>query len=348
MPNEPAGTAAPTLSAPPYLWTDFLTAAERFARSALDHYSPDDAPFFFLHAGASVELGVKAVLCRANPVLLLENQRFSETALLRFAGFRPAPRATRPSNAASRDDAFPYTVGFVKSIERLDLLYGKDTLGDERALQELKAVRDLTAHGSQSSKQVSATMHRVITAFVQAIHRLLPLMDRTPEDFWAEHSTLVEHVMRNDSESDRQQVKTLYAAAQRRFAKRYDGLNPEDLEGKKESAHYDHQTSATERRKCPVCFSVGLSRVSAELHRETDRRGRLKLVPGFMSIDFQCFVCGLVLEDEVLVAAATPEFEPWEPEEDYLDFWVDTFGAENLTSEAIKTLGIDWLDGGVT
>ena len=345
MVTERADEMQPTRSDPPYVWNDFLQTAQRFARSALEHYSPDDAPFFFLHAGASVEHGVKAVLCRANPVLLLEAQRFSEIALLRFAGFQPA-RAGELSKTqmatTRRANTFPYTVGFAKSIDRLELLYGKGVLGDDRLLDELKAARDLSAHAIQNRGQVSDSMHRVVSALAKAFDRLLGPLDTTPVDFWGEHISLIEGVLRNDSGLLRRQVRTLFAAAQRRFDKKYEGIDPESLEDLKQDAFYEKAQPETERRSCPICFSSGSSHVRAELRREVDDLGNPVLLAGFSSLDFQCFICGLTLEDESLVHAAGPEFQAWESEGADLEIWLEAIGAENLDPADMKLLNIDF------
>jgi hypothetical protein len=72
--DEPARPATPGHGAPrpPYTPSGFIEASRRFARAAAEGYSPGDAPFFFLHAGAAVELLLKAALCAASPALLID------------------------------------------------------------------------------------------------------------------------------------------------------------------------------------------------------------------------------------------------------------------------------------
>lgn len=55
-----------------FRWEALYESAQRFARACVDNHSVRDAAFFSLNAGASVKLAVKAVPCKASPVLLLE------------------------------------------------------------------------------------------------------------------------------------------------------------------------------------------------------------------------------------------------------------------------------------
>lgn len=135
--NEAEELSGPTVVDPPYTWEAFRSASQRFARSAAANYAPSEAPFFYLHSGASLELAVKSVLCKLNPILLVESQRVSDPALLRLAGIEPQPRAAASSGRRARDSAFPYTVGFRKAKERLDLIYGRDVLGVGADFDEL-------------------------------------------------------------------------------------------------------------------------------------------------------------------------------------------------------------------
>src|SRR4051812_29069523 len=78
----------------PYTSEQFLLAAQRFARAAVRNFAPGEEPFFYLHAGASVELAIKAALCRVSPALLVEGQqRQLNEALVRLVGYQPAPRS---------------------------------------------------------------------------------------------------------------------------------------------------------------------------------------------------------------------------------------------------------------
>jgi hypothetical protein len=337
--DEPTG---PTVVDPPYTWEAFRSASQRFARSAAANYAPSEAPFFYLHSGAGLELAVKSVLCKLNPILLVESQRVSDPALLRLVGIEPRQRAAASSGRRTRDSAFPYTVGFTKAKERLDLIYGRDVLGVGADFDELKAARDLTAHGGAIASDVSRTMHRVLVALARAIEQLLPLLDTTPEEFWGESSPMIARVLENQQDAVRAQIDTLYSAAQRRFDERYEGVPPEGLDELQHETYWRLAERNEESRQCPVCGSRGMSHVRAELRQELDARGRPRLVPGFLAIDFRCPICNLILEDEQLVQTAK-RFDAWEPEPEglELDYWLEAFGPENLDTETLVALGFE-------
>jgi hypothetical protein len=332
---------------PPYTWEAFRSASQRFARSAVANYSPSEAPFFYLHCGAGLELAIKSVLCRLNPLLLVDSQRVSDPALLRLAGIEPRPRTTS-SGRRARDSAFPYTVGFAKAKERLDLIYGRDVLGVGADFDDLKAARDLTAHGGANRSDVSRTMHRVLVALARSLENLLPLLETAPDEYWGEHTPVIARVLEGQQDAIRAQIDTLYAAAQRRFDERYEGVPPEGLDELQYETYWRLAERNEESRQCPVCGSRGMSHVRAELRREPAGRGRPRHVPGFVAVDFRCPICNLILEDEHMVQAAK-RFDAWEPEPEglELDYWLQAFGPENLDAETRLALGFEeasWAD----
>jgi hypothetical protein len=329
---------------PPYAWEDLLGAAGRFARSAASNYSRDDAPFFYLHAGASVELIIKSVLCRNSPVLLLEGNRFSEASLLRLAGFQPvASSSSKPPPLASRRTT-PHTVGFSKAIERLGLLYGPDFLGvSADQLDQLKSSRDLVAHGSASAEDASETMHEVLVTFGSVCTPLLGVLDVSRETYWGDSANLIERALDSQRDALGRRVDTLYAAAQARYESQFRGIDPAALQSLKEEAYWSGWGRGVGSRTCPICGAQGWSHERPELRQHHDRRGRLVLEPGFQAMDFRCPVCKLNLDSEQMVRAAR-NFEPWEEEVSDISYWVDEFGVENLDPTARKALGADWYD----
>lgn len=331
---------------PPYAWEDFAEAGRRFAQSAAANFSSEDSPFFFLHAGAAVELLVKATLCRSSPVLLLEGSRFSETTLIRFAGFQPAVVAAgkgQPSHRHKRS-AMPHTVGFSKAIERLGLLYGTDLLGvTDDQVEQLKASRDLVAHASHGVDEVSETMHNVLLTLASVTRALLKTLELDPSDFWGDNLPLIDRALDTQRDAISSRIDTLYAAARARYERQFQGIDPAALQSLKEEAYWAGWSRGEGSRDCPVCDAKGFSRERPKLRRHVTRRGRLLLEPGFEAIDFRCTVCKLTLESEQLVQAAR-NFDSWEEEIDDIGYWIEQFGAENLDTESLELLGVDWYE----
>lgn len=304
----------------PFEWQGLYASAQRFAQACIDNYSVRDSAFFFLHAGASVELAVKAALCKASPVLLLEGgNRFKDASLLRLAGLRPA---------AERDDQV-FTVGFEQAVRRLQLLYGDDVLGvGSDGLGTLKAARDVTAHGGRVSESTGDALFRVVVTLSTIQNALAPLLDATPEQFWGEAWSTVEKALRRREDDIKQQLAVAYAAARKRFAERTRDLDEEAIDRLLEQA--GDRVNASKNlmpRQCPVCSGKGLSAERPE-QRTIRRRNRKEVSHGWTATNFTCTVCHLTLESEALVKAA-PDFEPWESADEYdlLDVWEEDMAA---------------------
>lgn len=342
--SDESASAVP-LSEPPYTSQGFLTAAQRFAQAALRNYTPGEAPFFYLHAGAAVELGIKAALCRASPALLVEGQRFSDDALIRLVGYQPAARRKGSGSSRAARERFPYTVGFAKALERFELLYGDQSLGVVRsALDELKGARDLTAHASSSTEQVSETMHDILMTVATVFENLLPLLGSTQEDFWGEHLGTIQHATEAQKDVVTAQARGLISAARERFATQYAGVDPEGMTLLLTESFWQRPLADDEwRRTCPACGAEGISRLRAEKRMEGDASGRSRTARGYKAIDFRCHICKLVLESELLVDAA-PDFESWDEEFD-LDLWAEDFGVEDLDEDDLRALGIEGEEG---
>lgn len=329
---------------PPYSWQGFADAAKNFARSAAANYTVEGAPFFYLHAGAAVELLLKAVLCRSSPVLLLEGQKFSELSLLRLAGYQPVVASAKGPSQRRGAARLPYTVGFTRAAERVGLLHGPNVLSvTSEQLDELKAARDLVAHGAGDTTAVSEQMHRVLVTFGTCAKALLPLIDVAQAEFWGESNSLIESALDSERDAIGARIQALYAAARARYETQFRGIEPTALQSVKEEAYWAAWARGEGSRSCPVCDAKGLSKERPELRRHLSRSGRVVVEPGFAAIDFRCPVCKLVLETEQLVKAA-PGFEGWQEEVDDVGFWVDEFGPENLDPETRKLLGVDWYD----
>lgn len=331
---------APTPVGPPFDWEALLASAQQFAHACVENYSVQQAAFFYLHAGASVELGIKAALCRTSPVLLVEGgNRFKDQALIRLAGFQPvfAPR----SSTRAADDR-PFTVGFEQAIKRFQLLYGPDSLGvSQLALDELKAARDVTAHGGAVTEVTGETLLHVLVTLCKVYDALTPCFDMMPSDFWGELHSLVERFMREDEDAHKQQVDALVGAAQRRFQSEYGEVDEDTVSNViRQASERVQWTQGHDRRTCPVCAAQGLSRVRP-LKRTVIERGRPQVQRGWTALDFRCPVCKLWLPSEDLVQL-TDGFDLWEAADDewQLDFWAEDMGSE-LDADDREVLGID-------
>jgi hypothetical protein len=307
----------------------------------LENYSVQQAAFFYLHAGASVELGIKAALCRVSPVLLIEGgSRFKDQALIRLVGFQPATAVrTQPGPPEARQ---LFTVGFEQAIKRFQLLYGTESLGvAESALDELKAARDVTAHGGAVTEVAGETLLHVLVTLCKVYDALAPCFDMTPSQYWGDLYSLVERSMREEEDAQRQQVDALVGAAQRRFQQEYGDVDEDTVSAvltqADERVQWKH---GHDRRTCPVCGAQGLSRVRA-LKRTVIQRRRPHVQRGWTAVDFRCSVCKLWLPTEDLVQL-TDGLEPWEPADDEwdLEHWAEDMGTE-LDAEDRELFGLD-------
>lgn len=313
-------------------------SAQQFAQAAVENYSVQDAAFFYLHAGASVELSVKAALCRISPVLLIEGgQRFSDHALLRLSGIKPA--AGTASAGRSRQ---VFSVGFEAAVKRLQMLHGPDVLAsDQAALETLKAARDVTAHGGAVGEAGSETLLRVLDVLRKVHTALAPLLDMTPEQFWGDSFKLVQEASRRRKTDLSRQIDALFMAAKYRFEQRCAGLDEETVQLMVDQAGQRVEPADKDEyyRTCPVCGATGLSHERAS-KRIVFRGEKRRVERGWTATDFRCSICKLYLDTEELIEAAH-DFERWNPagDDDLLHFWAEDMG-ENLSSGDLRALGL--------
>jgi hypothetical protein len=78
--------SGPAVEPPPFKWEALYASSQKFARACVENHNLQDSALFFLHAGASVELAIKAALCR---VFVEGGTRFKDRSLLRLMGYRP-------------------------------------------------------------------------------------------------------------------------------------------------------------------------------------------------------------------------------------------------------------------
>lgn len=272
-------------------------------------------------------------------MLLIEGgNQFKDSALIRLVGFQPEVPA-RPGSSAR--DARPFTVGFEQAIRRFQLLFGYDSLGvSAEALSELKAARDVTAHGGAVSDVDDTTLLRVLVTLCRAYDALLPCLELTPSAFWGDLHGMVERSMRDEADSLRQQVTALLGAAQRRFQSDYGDVDADTVSAVLAQTNERVQWKpGHDRRTCPVCGAEGLSRVRP-VKRAVIERGKPKTQRGWLALDFRCAVCKLYLPNEDLISIVHG-FEPWEPaiDEWELEFWAEDMG-EDLDAVDREDLGL--------
>lgn len=326
---------------PPYQWDALFHSAKQFAHACVQNYSVQDAAFFYLHAGASVELAIKAALCRVSPVLLVEGgNRFKDHALIRLIGFQPA---AEPPGAQSVDNR-PFTVGFEQAVKRFKLLYGSESLGvPQAAVDELKAARDVTAHGGAVGEVSGSTLLQVLLTLFRVWEALLPLFGLTEPDFWDDLSPLVERLMKEEKDALRHQVAALIGTAQRRFQNEYGSVNEETISAViQQTSERLPWAHGQDRRTCPVCAGEGLSRVRPQ-KRSVLERGRPEVQRGWLAVDFRCPVCKLWLPSEDLVLLADG-FDAWEAatEDWQLEFWAEDMGSDLDDDDLEFFTGEDW------
>jgi hypothetical protein len=340
QPATPA-TPGPGVPRPPHTPSGFIEASRRFARAAAEGYSPGDAPFFFLHAGAAVELLLKAALCAASPALLIDGRQGNDDSLIRLVGYMPSRRQTAAGDASRHAERPPYTIGLAKAIDRYELLYGRGALGaSQEEFDLLKAARDLAAHGA-GSREVSEDMHRVLVTLATVVEAVLPHVRVLPGDFWGDHAGLIARAMEEQRDKVVARARTLISAAKQRFETKYAGIPEEALDRLMVESFWLSNPQLPEDwdRVCPACGARGVSRVRPEIMRQAVSP---YAVAGFKAIDFRCPICNLTLESEELVDA-TADFEAWEEayEDVDVDLFAEEFGIENLTPEDRRDLGFE-------
>jgi len=313
-------------------------SAQQFARAAVENYSVQDAAFVYLHAGASVELAIKAALCRISPVLLLEGQRFSDHALIRLSGYNPASDGTPGSRIRP-----VFSVGFDGAIKRLQLLYGADVLStDQPSLEILKAARDVTAHGGAVGEAGNETLLIKGTDVLRKVHAALsPLLDMTPEAFWGDSYSVIQEASELRKGSLSRLADAIVKSAKYRFNQRCIGLDEETIQSMIDQAGQRVEPTGNDEwyRICPVCGSTGLSH-QRPAKRTVLRSRKQHVERGWMATDFRCVVCKLYLESEELVEAVR-DFDSWYvASDDFLEFWIDDMG-ETVTAEDVRDLGLE-------
>lgn len=297
-------------------WEALYESAQRFARACVDNYSVRDAAFFFLHAGASVELAVKAVLCKASPVLLLEGgSRFKDSSLIRLAGLAPAVLPAAGTVAGEQ----VFTVGFEPAVRRLKLLYGEPVLGvDTAGFAALKAARDVTAHGGQVTASTGESLFRVLLTLATIHNELAPRLGTVPAEFWGPAWPTVENALRERHDEVGRQIAVAYAAARKRFNERIADMDEDSVVRiLDQAADRVSPSKSSMPRKCPVCSGKGLS-LERPMQRRVHVDGQAPAIThGWLAMNFSCPVCQLTLESEAMVATA-PDFDALESADDGL------------------------------
>lgn len=322
-------------AAPLFRWEALHATSQQFAWSCLRDYSVRDAAFVYLHAGASVELGIKAALCKISPVLLMETgKRDDHRALLRFAGLEPIQAPTKGGREI-------FTLGFDAAIARFKMLHGERSLGVTKAeLDQLKAARDVTAHAGDVRGAEDGTLLAVLVTLCKVHNALAVHLETLPAEFWGEHLSLVEKVMREGDDNVKSQVEALIAAAERRFHRDTANLDDETISQVLMQREDRFEPADGEsRRKCPACGGTGASH-ERPAKRRTVARGRARVERGWIATDFHCSVCELTLSTEEMLGHA-PGFESWAPAdgEMLLYFWAEDMGDE-LDAEDAEELGL--------
>lgn len=322
-------------AAPLFRWEALHATSRQFAWSCLRDYSVQDAAFVYLHAGASVELGIKAALCKISPMLLMETgKRDDHRALLRFAGLEPVQAPTRGGREI-------FTLGFDAAIARFKMLHGDRSLGVTKAeLDQLKAARDVTAHAGDVRGAEDGTLLAVLVTLCKVHSALSVHLEETPRAFWGEHLSLVEKVMREGDDNLKAQVDALIAAAERRFHRDTANLD-EDTIGQVLMQREDRfePPDGQSRRKCPACGGTGASHERPAKRTIASRR-KSRVERGWLAVDFHCPVCELTLSTEAMLGHAAG-FESWMSAEDemMLYFWAEDMG-DDLDAEDIEDLGL--------
>lgn len=196
-------------------------------------------------------------------------------------------------------------------------------------IEALIDMRDGTVHAALDYQ----VEERVLVAFVQHADALLADLEEHRDDFWTAYRPMADALLKDASDKIAHEVEVMVEAARASFHLRF-GHEPEALlevvrriEEIKEREN--NQVSAV----CPACESpgtiTGLTGVIWEPRRSEDSAVSIKGTVWLIPQEFECRVCGLLLEEpgqveavgldeEIIIKGADPLKYESPPQEDLL------------------------------
>ena len=273
-------------------------AARHHANAALDCYEPSDCSGFYLHAGAAIELALKARLLEHGLFAIAPRDRdWFEIAMK----LRTDPDSSKVQTVGGRDAITRLIALEPKAHEHLDALVG-ETIERWNQVKHLGLADD---PGDEVFRAHTASFLRVVNV----------LLNIEAADFWGSRQELVAELVAEEQDAVALRVAERKVASRRRI----DQLGGYAVEQLVESdshsiAHaLDEMAEHYVPYECPVCASPAMVRGTTidagDVEVEHDDGVIERWVPhAVLIVDaFECEICGyFVGGNDELAAAGIP------------------------------------------
>jgi hypothetical protein len=271
----------------------FYQSARDCAQRALQAHHARESHRVALEAGTTLEHLAKACLVRRSPALLIElgKGEGSFGSLLRLLEI-PEGVSLRELRTVSLRGALDRMRTFVKAG------------ASEKDIKTLIDMRDGTVHAALDYE----VEERLLVAFVKHADALLADLEEHRDDFWTAYRPVVDALLKDAGNKVAHEVEVMLEAARANFHRRF-GHEPEEiLEVFRRMAEIEDRGDDQVSAVCPACESPGTVTGFAEVVWEPrlsegqaiGMDGTVWLVPQ----EFECHVCGLLLDDPSQVEAA--------------------------------------------
>jgi len=252
---------------------------------------------FYLHAGVSIELLLKARLAAEHPVLIADSRNFSSMLEL--------------VRATSHDEMPSHTIRTITVTEAMErcrqVIPEISSLVD--AVKSVLTMRNGAAHmGMATSKNVTGDL-RAVSSLVDY---LVQNLDQDRERFYGDFLNAVDAQLDESRADAERSAATAIAAARRRFFDRFSGMLPSpNLEEAINFSGWEDRYE-TQRHRCPACGSEALLHGESypEWTDKLDDDGRIEtteLRVEFYSMGVECRLCGLELRGAELRGLDIPD-----------------------------------------
>jgi hypothetical protein len=278
-------------------------AAAELAR-ALAEFTSSSYASFYVHAGAALELEVKAALVRINPLLILDHR---------------SPRWNHDARRVLADTPLTpgedvRTLGATEAVRRLETIDPRPTAALAAWSQVVFQARNDVVHAGLVHADDHDSHIRVASAFFQSIMALRSSAAREPvlldtaivevgaPDFtaFASSSGLVEEVVNNSTDAERVGARRSVDQARRKF----EALQPEQRDMLRAAATVrinDEQGLLTLPTECVACGSTALAEGMLDLADLPDNEPGRRVQAVILAYKrVSCYVCGLKVSSRQL------------------------------------------------
>ncbi|MFJ9157095.1 hypothetical protein ACIRPS_09885 [Streptomyces griseoviridis] len=154
----------------------FTEMASRFLRASLDSWRQENHAFAVLHAGVGCEHILKALLCRHNPLLIVEKGdqsfRFHSLGHGNANGVKPLSEAR--------------TIGILEAFKTAAVFMHGRMPVDERTFRPFADSRNGVAHSAYLDDM---SVKKVVETGIQVVESVRTELGLDPADFWGEYAS---------------------------------------------------------------------------------------------------------------------------------------------------------------